>query len=51
MGPKVVRFSMAEFEMYVYQRELIVYAQQNNGKIEHRFFSRWNVHWPTLEVN
>ena len=51
MGPKVVRFSMAELEMYVYQREVIVYAQQKSERIEHRLFSRCHVHWPVFEVN
>ena len=51
MGPKVARFSMAELVAYVYQRELIVYAQQNNEMIEHRLFSQCHVHWPTFEVN
>ena len=51
MGPKVARFSMAEFETYVYQRELIVYAQQKSERIEHRLFSRCHVRWQMFEVN
>ena len=51
MGPKVARFSMAEFETYVYQRQLIVYAQQKSERIENRLFNQCHVRWPVFEVN
>ena len=51
MGPKVAGFSMAEFETYVYQREVIVYARQKSEMIEHRLFSQYHVRSPVFELN
>ena len=51
MGSKVARFSMALIVTHVYQREVIVYAQQKSEMIEHRLFNQYHVRSPVFELN